>query len=224
MFYEGLVVDADPPARIAKTKQFLMVTWTDSEQQAQDKAYPAHKEAEMIKEVWHDLRWHERSSAKVITFYKDQCRELNRLLGNNVCTTVDSSQGGEYDVGILSSGRCTATPSSVGFLSDRRRINVAMSRFKDCCVVFANECLGHYPRGAPSQNFWAHMRVLASRCGALLSLGDVARKSMAEISDQVRTRLLEGPIADSHVRHEAKNLMPFFNSICMLSSDHSRVR
>ena len=48
--------------------------------------------------------------------------------------TVDSYQGRENDVIIISAVRSNAN-NSVGFLNDRGRINVAMTRAKKLCVL-----------------------------------------------------------------------------------------
>lgn len=54
--------------------------------------------------------------------------------------TVDGFQGGERDVILISSVRTRL--SDVGFLSDCRRINVALTRARHRCWVFGNEeCL-----------------------------------------------------------------------------------
>ena len=46
---------------------------------------------------------------------------------------MDSFQGSEADVVVVSAVRCTPG-ADVGFLSDRRRLNVALTRAKRLCV------------------------------------------------------------------------------------------
>ena len=72
------------------------------------------------------------SCARVITFYSAQVRVIKeqlrlRGLGGVSVSTVDSFQGSEADIIVLSFVRCNER-SSIGFLSDFRRLNVAITR------------------------------------------------------------------------------------------------
>lgn len=63
----------------------------------------------------------------VISPYKAQCELLQKLDQSLVVHTVDSFQGKEADVVILTTVRCGKT---VGFWRDNRRLNVALTRAK----------------------------------------------------------------------------------------------
>ena len=77
-------------------------------------------------------------SIVVITFYAGQKSLLRRLLPGSIQVhTVDSFQGSEADVVLLSCVRANKQ-AKVGFLNDFRRLNVALTRAKKCCWVFAN--------------------------------------------------------------------------------------
>ncbi len=71
----------------------------------------------------------------VITFYRAQVDELRRRcqkLTNVTIDTVDAFQGKEADVVIISTVR---SGGKVGFLSEARRINVALTRAKTGLIL-----------------------------------------------------------------------------------------
>lgn len=83
----------------------------------------------------------------VITPYSQQQSELRRIfrrtLGDNYeqqveINTVDGFQGREKDIIILSTVRADPT-KNIGFLSDVRRMNVALTRAKYACYVVGSE-------------------------------------------------------------------------------------
>ena len=81
---------------------------------------------------------------RVLTFYRAQVaeirRKLHRLANSNYghatsqvrVDTVDSMQGSEADIVILSFVR---TSRRCGFLADSRRLNVALTRAKQCLIL-----------------------------------------------------------------------------------------
>ena len=87
----------------------------------------------------------------IISFYKGQVKLINQLLEENFpksvlenisCNTVDSYQGKEFDIVILSgvrSNTATTPEKSLGFIHySASRINVALSRAKKLLIVVAD--------------------------------------------------------------------------------------
>jgi senataxin len=72
----------------------------------------------------------------VITPYKAQVRLLRSYLPPYIeIMTVDSSQGKEKDIVILS---CVRSGGNIGFLDDMNRVNVMITRSKNALYVFGN--------------------------------------------------------------------------------------
>jgi superfamily I DNA and/or RNA helicase len=89
-----------------------------------------------------DNKWSSVDRVRVITFYQAQVALISKMLQkkglkNIVVSTVDSSQGSESDVIIISFVR-TGKQASVGFLTDDRRLNVALTRAKHQLIIVGN--------------------------------------------------------------------------------------
>ncbi len=103
-------------------------------------------EVDMIfKNILPKVAVYSTKSIGILTFYNEQRRAISQRLaqsnlrGNKdieVCT-LDSIQGREFDVVILSAVRSFSKNSncSIGFISDMRRLNVALSRAKSKLIV-----------------------------------------------------------------------------------------
>lgn len=95
----------------------------------------------------------QRITIGIVSPYKAQVNAIEqkirdtKIIGENVGFTVnvrsvDGFQGGEEDVILISTVRCNGN-GSVGFLSDCRRTNVALTRARyylfsvkfDCCPI-----------------------------------------------------------------------------------------
>ena len=97
-----------------------------------------------------DINWSSPEKIRIITFYQAQVSYIKRLLrrrvsgGENITVaTVDSSQGSEADVIIISFVRASdrigdADHTKAGFLADDRRLNVALTRAKYQLVCVGN--------------------------------------------------------------------------------------
>ncbi|KAJ6707316.1 P-LOOP CONTAINING NUCLEOSIDE TRIPHOSPHATE HYDROLASES SUPERFAMILY PROTEIN [Salix viminalis] len=91
-------------------------------------------------------RTRKRMSIGVISPYKAQVHAIQQRIGNSYNTysnfsvkvrSVDGFQGSEEDVIIISTVRCNAS-GSVGFLSNRQRANVALTRARYCLWILGN--------------------------------------------------------------------------------------
>ena len=107
----------------------------------------------------------------VVTMYKAQVFQLKQTFqqryGLDIVdridfNTVDGFQGQEKDIIILSCVRSAAEPRSIGFLSDRRRLNVAVTRAKSNLFVIGNA--EHLRRGDP---IWERLVATAEQQGAV---------------------------------------------------------
>lgn len=97
-----------------------------------------------------DPEWNSTDKIRIITFYQGQVNLIKQLLytqrlGNVVVVaTVDSSQGCEADIVIVSFVRSpgsivsTRKKSQAGFLTDDRRLNVALTRAKHQLICVGN--------------------------------------------------------------------------------------
>jgi superfamily I DNA and/or RNA helicase len=88
-----------------------------------------------------DESWNSSDRIRIITFYQDQVSLIKKEMAEKglngvLVATVDSSQGCEADVVILSFVRSNG--GSAGFLRDDRRMNVAMTRARHQLVCIGN--------------------------------------------------------------------------------------
>ncbi|KAG1714361.1 putative helicase senataxin [Nymphon striatum] len=86
---------------------------------------------------------HPNTSIAVITPYKQQKMEIlghlnNKIISKIEVNTVDGFQGREKDVVIISCVRANSGNGGIGFLSDYRRLNVALTRAKECLILCGN--------------------------------------------------------------------------------------
>jgi helicase required for RNAi-mediated heterochromatin assembly 1 len=111
-----------------------------------------HREAAQIVHEYRKLRKRLGAGASVlvVAFHRPQARLLRELLRTAVdrgddlrVQTVDEAQGGEADAELLSCVRANAA-RAVGFLSNPRRVCVALSRAKAELHIFGDRatCMG----------------------------------------------------------------------------------
>ncbi|CAL0306272.1 unnamed protein product [Lupinus luteus] len=89
--------------------------------------------------------------------------------------SVDGFQGGEEDVIIISTVRCNEN-GSIGFLSDRRRVNVALTRARYCLWI-----LGNGTTLVNSNSVWKNLVIDAKNRGVFYKAEDDKCLSMAHL-------------------------------------------
>lgn len=161
VFYDGKLVDGPDMAEKTKapwhvrpifgTYRFFNVNG----QESSGRGHSLKNEAEInaIISLYRSLRDQYGSSDRlmgkigIISMYKDQVNLLKRkfrdIFGDQAFDdidfgTVDGFQGQEKDIIILSCVRSGAHLRAIGFLSDQRRMNVALTRAKSSLFVFGN--------------------------------------------------------------------------------------
>lgn len=144
-------------------------------------------EAAVCRSLVNDFRkLHNQSvSIGIISPYKAQVRTLQKLLNysNNdtdgeCCfivspMTVDGCQGQEYDVVIFSAVRAN-NEGKVGFLSDVRRLNVAITRPRHTLIILCDE------KTVSNNKNWRMLIESAKARGAFLSSSDALVKEMSK--------------------------------------------
>ena len=157
-FYEGKIMDGDNVRSEKYTKSwhdefppFIIYDVNGKEEETEYGSYYNKLEVDLLKLLLRKLYGVLKNSTNedilkvgIITPYKgqlslvtDQTLGLQKGLSskmNIVCKTVDGFQGQECDIIFFLSTRS----KKVGFLDDKRRLNVAMTRAKYCMIFIGN--------------------------------------------------------------------------------------
>lgn len=163
-FYQGQIVDGTNVIQpsygstitrsLVDTHPLCFIDVDGIEHQNHSKSFYNTKEAEQVVALLLDLRkisggdrtqqpntWGSLRRVRVITFYKAQVDLITLLMKthslNVQVSTVDSIQGSESELIVISFVR-RGKRNSIGFLSDDRRLNVAITRAKHKLVCIGN--------------------------------------------------------------------------------------
>jgi AAA domain/Protein kinase domain len=107
----------------------------------------------------------QRFKIAVLSGYSEQRKELRRMLDAQLsslqnidieCNTVDAFQGREADIAIYSATRCNKR-GDLGFLRERRRLNVALSRARYGLAIVGDAT---FLRSAPDGDYNPWLKVL----------------------------------------------------------------
>ena len=109
----------------------LQIINVDGSEEKNGTSYMNKKEGEKILQIYNDLK-NIFDDIVIISPYTAHCELLKKLSDNMNVHTIDSFQGREADVIILSTVR---TGNDVGFWNDKRRLNVGLTRARHALRV-----------------------------------------------------------------------------------------
>lgn len=135
-YYENkLKTDYNPYEDIDESLKAFEICNVDSQEQRVGTSYQNVEEANMVINLYNDLK-DTFDDIVVISPYNAQCNLLRSLEPKlkSCIHSVDSYQGKESDVIILT----TVRTENLGFWSDYRRLNVAMTRAKHILRIVGN--------------------------------------------------------------------------------------
>lgn len=153
-FYEGKVSDSDSVvsrihsrySRLPYARPYVFHQIAGQEEKTKSGSLQNREEAEQVVHILSRYEnpkkqnWCSPDSIRVITFYRSQVETIKRLIKHTslkdvLVSTVDSSQGCEADVVIVSFVR---SGGPAGFLNDNRRLNVALTRARRNLICVGN--------------------------------------------------------------------------------------
>jgi len=171
---------------------FINLITSKESRSADDTSLCNRPEAEFLVSLFeHFGDWHGRGmDIGLISPYKKQVRLLRSLLGNRdrrdiEVNTVDGFQGREKEAIFFS---CVRSGDHIGFLSDVRRLNVAITRARSCLVVVGAEAT--LTRHDCWREFISYLKDTQATltCKAFSEVKDVFKEPK-----QVRTLVTEAP-------------------------------
>ncbi|CAM9344675.1 unnamed protein product [Ectocarpus sp. 12 AP-2014] len=148
-FYDGKLKTAEELRLTRISRQpCKWVHVSGGETKHQGRGYSNHLEIpKVVEEVRASMhRYGREADIRVITFYNMQKRDLEREfkdqpdIKNVRIASVDSCQGSDADVVVISTVRSGGVGYRLsGFMTDRRRVNVAISRAKEECIIVGDK-------------------------------------------------------------------------------------
>ena len=137
-YYQNkLKTDYKPSNTIDNTIVPFEICIINGKEQRIGTSYQNIDEANKVVSIYNDLK--EKANSKdftiiIISPYNSQCKLLKSLDSSMEIHSVDSFQGKEADAVILT----TVRTENLGFWSDYRRLNVAMTRAKHIFRIIGN--------------------------------------------------------------------------------------
>ena len=141
-------------------------------------------EAAVVIELLNDLKLPKGASIGVVTPYRAQREKIESAVKSHRLpadvNTVDGFQGQERDVIIFSAVR-TNPQGKIGFLKDRRRMNVALTRARQLLVLVGD--IDTLSRGDP---LWRSLVESAKQRGSLIELAHDNLLKKTRIKDAIK--------------------------------------
>ena len=113
------------------------------------------------------------------------CQAFNEAFGhkkNKKVFRVDATQGNEKENGIFSCGR---HDGGTGFLQDRRRICVGLSRLRDEMILVAHASLVKPTRSSRPTPLWTHMYKVWQRFGVVIDIGKISGQNLTAVAEHI---------------------------------------
>jgi hypothetical protein len=138
----------------------------------------------------------------IISPYKGQCELLKKLDSSLIIHTVDSFQGKEADVIILTTVR---NGKSVGFWQDPRRLNVALTRAKQVLRI-----VGSVPTWKQSNTVMSELALHATKQNYIKTLtpSELIQLNidlkLCDVNSFIQTSMWSKPMIDSRALNAAK--------------------
>lgn len=135
-FYEGKLQSHNPS--IPDSLVFFDTAGAGFEEKREENNRSVHNPEELRIVLEHHQKWCDKNQSVVfISPYSAQVERAKEVLKDVRISTIDSFQGQEADVVILSLVRSNSE-GKIGFLSDYRRMNVALTRARTKLVVIGD--------------------------------------------------------------------------------------
>ncbi|XP_054719165.1 probable helicase senataxin [Uloborus diversus] len=143
-FYNGLLKTApDTDIKYMKypLRPFVVLNMMDGQESSGSSKTNQNEAMSIVSICAQFLEISSASAIGVITPYRAQQRLYEEALSHNPdyrkieINTVDGFQGREKDVIILSCVRANSSSGSIGFLACRKRMNVAITRARQCLII-----------------------------------------------------------------------------------------
>ena len=145
----------------------------------------------------------------ILTAYKKHAQLLKRHIGQrDKVFGIDATQGMEKDSGIFSCGR---HDGETGFLKDRRRMCVGLSRLKNEMIVVLHRSLVSGTVHTWATQFWRQMWETWTRMGVVCDVGHICGRTINIAVEQVITFNRQLRISSKDVAHAVSPSLSFFN-------------
>ena len=182
-FYEGHI---QTMRQLEDQRCPLTVVLWDAEQLSNEKR-ESTLEAALVIRLLDTAPWKCDSDDDIVTFsaYEKHAQLLKQHIGKkNKVFGLDATQGMEKDSGIFSCGR---HDGETGFLKDRRRMCVGLSRLENEMIVVLHASLVKGTANTWATQFWKKMWQTWNRLGVVCDVGHISGHNLAAAVELYQT-------------------------------------